>query len=88
MRRDQVIKATLLFIPCYILVSDCISEDMLQSQMPNMAKIKDKVAKNNFEIYDVPYDGNCMFTSFAHQLGCSGEAANIRAEIVVHMKKI
>ena len=56
--------------------------------MPNMAKIKDKVAKNNFEIYDVPYDGNCMFTSFAHQLGCSGEAANIRTEIVVHMKKI
>ena len=60
---------------------------MLQSQMPDMAKIKDKVANNNFEIYDIPCDGNCMFTSLAHQLGRSGEATNIRAEIVVHMKK-
>ena len=61
---------------------------MLQSQMSDMAKIKDKVAKNNFEIYDVPYDGNSMFISLAHQLERSGEAANNRAEIVVHMKKI
>ena len=88
MRRDQVIKAILLLLPCYILDSDCISEDMLQSQMPNIAKIIDKVAKNNFKIYDVSYYGNCMFISLAHQLGRSGEAANIRAEIVVHIKKI
>ena len=36
-----------------------------------LQKLKKVALQNGFAIYDVPYDGNCMFSAVSHQLQTS-----------------
>jgi hypothetical protein len=56
-----------------------------------IAKIRDTVAKNNFEIRDVYPDGNCMFGTVIDQLRVRGDfrytVRTLRKDVVDYLKE-
>ena len=46
---------------------ECSSDELSLA----LQKLKKLALQNGFTIYDVPYDGNCMFSAISHQLQTS-----------------
>ena len=46
---------------------ECSSDELSLA----LQKLKSLALQNSFTIYDVPYDGNCIFSAIAHQLQTS-----------------
>ena len=53
-------------------------------------KLKSLAFQNRFTIYDVPYDGNCMFSAISHQLQtsdvCNVDSSELRQMVASHME--
>ena len=55
-----------------------------------LQKLKKLALQNGFTIFDVPYDGNCMFSAISHQLQtsvvCSVDSSELRQMVASHME--
>ena len=55
-------------------------------------KLKKLAFQNGFTIFDVPYDGNCMFSAISHQLQtsnvCSIDSSELRQMVASHMEAL
>ena len=52
-------------------------------------KLKSVALQNGFTIYDVPYDGNCMFSAISHQLQTSDvDSSALRQMVASHMEAL
>ena len=55
-----------------------------------LQKLKKLAFQNGFTIYDVPYDGNCMFSAISHQLQtsnvCDVDSSELRQMVASHME--
>ena len=55
-----------------------------------LQKLKKLAFQNGFTIFDVPYDGNCMFSAISHQLQtsniCSIDSSELRQMVASHME--
>ena len=63
------------------------SSDELSLALLKMEKL---ALHNGFAIYDVPYDGDCMFSAISHQLQtsdvCNVDSSELRQMIASHME--
>ena len=55
-----------------------------------LQKLKKLALQNGFTIFDVPYDGNCMFSAISHQLQtsdvCDVDSSELRQMVASHME--
>ena len=65
---------------------ECSSDELSLA----LQKLKSLALQNSFTIYDVPYDGNCMFSAIAHQLQtsdvCDVDSSELRQMLASHME--
>ena len=65
---------------------ECTSDELSLA----LHKLKSLALENSFTIYDVPYDGNCMFSAISHQLQtsnvCSVDSSELRQMVASHME--
>ena len=66
------------------------SEPMECSSDELSLALKMLALQNGFAIYDVPYDGNCMFSAILHQLQtsdvCDVDSSELRQMVASHME--
>jgi len=72
----------------YLFVIFTVSKrgSITSSVETDVDKMKRKALEIGLEIFDVPQNGSCMFAALAHQLGRTGEADLVRAEITTFMR--
>ena len=65
---------------------ECSSDELSLA----LHKLKTLALQNGFAIYDVPYDGNCMFSAISHQLQtsdvCNVDSSELRQMVASHME--
>ena len=65
---------------------ECSSDELSLA----LHKLKKMAFQNGFTIYDVPYDGNCMFSAISHQLQtsdvCNVDSSELRQMVASHME--
>ena len=66
--------------------TECTSDELSLA----LHKLKCLALQNSFTIYDVPYDGNCMFSAISHQLQtsdvCDVDSSELRQMVASHME--
>ena len=59
---------------------ECTSDELLH-------KLKSFALQNGFAIYDVPYDGNCMFSAISQTSDvCDVDSSELRQMVASHME--
>ena len=55
-----------------VTASSAIAMDCVDPLVTAMHNLETQASQNGFTIHDVPYDGDCMFSSILHQLNSTG----------------
>lgn len=73
-------------IPSLFIFYTYYSSFVLETSTTSIKKFEDVFT--NYEVTDVPYDGNCMFSAIALQIGQNVSCAmDIRLKIISHLRE-